>query len=114
MTVQVKPKSKAARVVASTHMWLMAPAMITSSTPALVSDLQEAGVPEGVGVMFLDEGLAGERPDALVNLHPRRIRPEEGGARPLGQVLDVEYGAPGLPEGGEQVPGLGRGRGHAG
>ena len=61
--------------------------------------------------MLLDEGLAGERPDALVNLHPRGIRPEEGGARPQGQVLDVENGPPGLPKGGEQFPGLGRGLG---
>ena len=95
------------------HMWLMAPAMITSSTPALVNASKQTGVPEGVGIMFLDEGLAGERPDALVDFHPRGIGPEEGGPRPQGQVLHVENGPPVLPAGGQQFPGLGRGLAHA-
>ncbi len=63
--------------------------------------------------MLLDEGLAGERPDALVNLHPRGIGPEEGGPRPQSDMLHVEQGQPGLAAGGEQFPGLGRGLGHA-
>ncbi len=63
--------------------------------------------------MFLDEGLSRKRLEALMDFYADGVGPEERRARPQGQVLHVDQGPPGLPKGGEQLPGLGRGLGHA-
>jgi len=81
--------------------------------PGALQHLQQAGVPEGVGIMFPDQGLAGERPDAVVDFHPGGTGAEEGGPRPQGQVLHGENGPPYPPAAGQQFPGLSRGLAHA-
>lgn len=82
--------------------------------PGVFKRLQQAGFPEGVGIMLCDDRLSGKRPEALVDFYADGVGPEEHGVWPQGQVLDMENGAPGLAAGEEHFPGLGRGLGHAG
>ena len=96
ITVQVNPRSTAARVVASMHMWLMAPQITSSCTWAADKLLLQAGIPEAVGEVLFNDGFPRQRGNQRLDFHSRGAGHEEGGARPEGDMLDV-IGGPAPP-----------------